>query len=437
MTGARVESEHSPDFSASVTPGRRPLAVLVVAYRNADDLCACLDSVREQLGDVRTLVWDNSGPDRPEVAALAPRYPWVGWHVGEKNIGFAAGVNALARRAPGHDLLLLNPDAVLLGPLDATRAALAMGDVAAAAPQIHGDPGSGASRPWDVAHRRRGLIRTLVTSTRLGERLRGTPLSDLYGEPPREVDGYLTGACLAISRDAWDALGAFDEDYFLYGEESDWQHRARAAGWRLLLTSDAGIEHAGHGTVATDPTAGSRSKDLLQANIALNLEQHYGRRRSEVYLAGRSAVDRLRRGGGSGPGDPPTVVIVVGSLADEVTDRRRVAAAIELDRRGHQVQLVCLRRLGLQVGDVPHSIRLIRLPWWSPIAPLHSGPALLIAGGGGAERAFATGWRVGRQYRRWLAESDTPVRLADDLVTGDLAPDALVEAYEAAIRKVG
>ena len=92
-----------------------PWAVLVVAYRSADLLETCLTSVERYLPDAEVHVWDNSGPGHDAVRGLARRMPAVHWYLGGDNIGFAAAVNALASQVPGRDLLLLNPDAELLG----------------------------------------------------------------------------------------------------------------------------------------------------------------------------------------------------------------------------------------------------------------------------------------------------------------------------------
>lgn len=110
-----------------------------------------------------------------------------------------------------------------------------------------------------------------------------------------DVDGYLTGACLAIRREAWDALGPFDEEFFLYGEEADWQRRAIAAGWRIRLADERGVRHSAQGTVAGDAKASTRSSDLVHASVALQLEYHHGAAAADLYAAGAYGIDGLKR----------------------------------------------------------------------------------------------------------------------------------------------
>ena len=50
---------------------------------------------------------------------------------------------------------------------------------------------------------------------------------------------YLSGACLCISRAAWERVGPFNEELFLYYEDVDWCLRARALGVPLTVALDA------------------------------------------------------------------------------------------------------------------------------------------------------------------------------------------------------
>ncbi len=393
----------------------RPLAVCCVAYRTPDLLRSCLAAVAVHLPDVPVHVHDNSAQHAAELDDVVRDHPDVTWHRGGPNIGFAAAVNALAASVPGHDLLLLNPDALLQGPLAATRAAIRTPGVAAAAPLT--PPTTASGRPWDVAHRPRGLVRALVSAAGYAEQLRRTPLSDLYAEQPDDVDGYLTGACLAISRDAWDEIGPFDEEYFLYGEEAQWQQRARTAGWRLVLSDEPGVLHESAGTVASDAIASTRSGDLLRTNVALQIDQSGGggSRRGDLYLAGTSALDRLQRSKRRArsrrtPVTRPSVVLTINRLVYGGAERHHVVLATELVRRGHDVTIVAMQRFGPLIAEVPHSVRVVRQPWWAPAVDLPPGPSVVITGDTNTETGFGTLWRArpGAHERRWLVGAHVP-----------------------------
>ena len=60
----------------------------------------------------------------------------------------------------------------------------------------------------------------------------------------REVE-WLFGACLLVRRDAADEVGLFDEDFFMFSEETDWCFRFRQAGWTVWFFPGADVVHLG------------------------------------------------------------------------------------------------------------------------------------------------------------------------------------------------
>jgi GT2 family glycosyltransferase len=387
-----------PDTTPSETPpqpldclqGGNTFAVLVVAYRTVEKLQKCLNSVREHLPGYPVHVWDNSGPEYEGVRHLAQSMPEINWYLGGRNIGFAAAVNKLAAHAAPADFLLLNPDAELVGPLTATRFTLYEGRTAAAGPieEFTGKQQSDARpmhqpRPWDSARRRLTLLNAIGSTASCDRRFRGTPLSALYKAHPRSVDGYVTGACLAIRRDAWEAIGPFDEEFFLYGEEADWQRRAIAAGWRVALQEEMGYRHTASGTVSDDADAYLRSQDLLRSNSALSLEYLHGAIAADLYLAFTSVIDFLRAAVGRSTVRPTRVVadfVIPLDLRDDAVATERIRTANTLQSAGYRVALVALGRLGDLPAQVPTSIRLLRWPWWWPLSTTRPCTTVLVPG---------------------------------------------------------
>jgi len=56
--------------------------------------------------------------------------------------------------------------------------------------------------------------------------------------------GYVEGACMLVRLSAFDAVGGFDDRYFLCFEEMDLAHRLADAGWTADLCADAVATHA-------------------------------------------------------------------------------------------------------------------------------------------------------------------------------------------------
>ena len=54
-----------------------------------------------------------------------------------------------------------------------------------------------------------------------------------------------SGPALLVRREAADAVGLFDEDFFMFSEEVDWMTRFRRAGWKVLFFPGAEVAHVG------------------------------------------------------------------------------------------------------------------------------------------------------------------------------------------------
>lgn len=404
-------------------PSNRPLAVVIVTYKSHDLVERCLARVAEHLPDLPVYVYENSGDGYPGREELAARHPEVHWVIGAVNLGYAAAANKLIDQIPDdNDLLILDADARLLGPITRTRELLRLPGVAVVSPLVLDNEGPGP-HPWDVAIRRRTLTRALVSVAGYSDLLRGTPFSQLHSRQPAEsesIGGYVNSSCLAINREAWNTIGGWDEEFFLYGDETEWQVRARAAGWRILLADELGVEHGGDPDGAK-PTHGpavgaverGRNHDLMRANVALVLEHESGVHHADAYLAGHSLLDRLQRSKRAERrrtitrrrSEMPDVVITTTNMFEGRTQRQKALLATELDRRGYPVTVVCLHRFGPLVKEIPHTVRVVRQPWWAPAIDVGPGPAVVIAGDTGIEARFVRLWCVmGRHRRRLTAQ---------------------------------
>ncbi|MGH3517116.1 MAG: glycosyltransferase family 2 protein [Haloechinothrix sp.] len=65
------------------------------------------------------------------------------------------------------------------------------------------------------------------------------------GEPSERAAGWLSGSCLLLRREAFDAVGGFDPRYFMYFEDVDLGDRLGRAGWLNVYVPSAGVMHLG------------------------------------------------------------------------------------------------------------------------------------------------------------------------------------------------
>ena len=172
--------------------------------------------------DCEIVVVDNASAD-DTVQRIEEFVAWnpVRLIANEENLGFGAAVNQGAREATEDVLLMLNPDAIaepgavaaLLRCLETTQA----GAVGGALLESDGQPARG------FAFRRIPTLAELLYEVLLVNQLRpGNPVNRRYRcldadySQQQEVE-QPAGACLAITRTAWDSLRGFDEQFFPSG----------------------------------------------------------------------------------------------------------------------------------------------------------------------------------------------------------------------------
>jgi GT2 family glycosyltransferase len=85
-----------------------------------------------------------------------------------------------------------------------------------------------------------GLSRLFPASPRFG-RYRMTCWAH---DDIREVE-HATAACLAIRREAYGAVGGFDDSFFMYIEDVDFSHRLKSHGRKIFYLPSAHVFHAG------------------------------------------------------------------------------------------------------------------------------------------------------------------------------------------------
>ncbi len=225
------------------------ISVVVVTYNALPWIERCLESVRGN----ETIVVDHGSTDGT-LELVRERFPEATL-VEQENKGLGGGSNAGMRLATGDYYLLLNADAWALG--DAVERLAAFADehsrAAVVGPKLLNPDGSlqrsvrGFPTLWRLATEY-FFLRKLAPRTRA--------LNAFYGarfahDRVREAD-FLMGACLLVRREAADTVGLFDEDFFMFSEETDWCYRFRQAGWSVFFTPDAEFTHVGGATTARD-----------------------------------------------------------------------------------------------------------------------------------------------------------------------------------------
>jgi N-acetylglucosaminyl-diphospho-decaprenol L-rhamnosyltransferase len=218
---------------------------VVVSYRSAGTLRGCVESLLES-PELRITVVDNASPD--ESLATIADLDEIDVVRSPRNGGFAYGCNLGAARGTAPYLLFLNPDA----RIDAASVH-ALSDVlrddpraALVGPRILGDDGA-------LAYSRRRFPRLRSTFAKALFLHRVWPLAAWTDELVRDLAAYerpgtvewVSGACMLVRRDAYAALGGFDEGMFLYCEDTDLCLRLWQAGHSVRFEPRALVRHVG------------------------------------------------------------------------------------------------------------------------------------------------------------------------------------------------
>lgn len=220
------------------------ISALVVSYETRDLLAATLGRLLA-LPDPpdEVIVADNGSRDgSPEmVAAEFPRVRLL--PLGE-NLGFGAANNRAAAAARGDQLLLLNSDAwPLPGALTRLGAALDRAPRLALAAPLLRYPDGAPQFHWAPA--------TGVVGEAL-QKLRNPFERWSWIHRLRGPGGWFTAAGALVRRAAFEAVGGFDEGFFLYFEDVDLCVRLRAAGWRLRTVPEATVIHLKGGSQSAE-----------------------------------------------------------------------------------------------------------------------------------------------------------------------------------------
>lgn len=226
---------------------------MVVNYEAGDALTECVQSLLADTsaGDPPEVVVVDNGSRDGSIDALRAAVPGVVVIDPYVNLGYAAAANrgTIATTAPV--VAVCNSDIVVRpGTGAAMLAAFADPGVGAAGPCIRNLDGtiypSARRNPGVVDAAGHGLFARVWPGNPFTRRYR-----DLDANPvlARDVD-WASGAALWLRRDAIDAIGGWDDGYFMYVEDVDVGWRLRGAGWRIRYEPTGEVAH--HQGLSTD-----------------------------------------------------------------------------------------------------------------------------------------------------------------------------------------
>lgn len=209
-------------------------SVIVPTYNGEQLLPSVLDALRAQtFGDFETIVIDDASADGSALL-VEHSYPEVRLLVNRRNLGFVGSCNTAATAAYGRYIVLLNNDTE---PEPGWLAELAKVIVA--------NPDAGIIASKLLLFDRRDTLHT--TGDMLGRD--GIPRNRGVWELDQgQYDGATAvfsgcGGASAYRKDLWQALGGFDDDFWMYMEDADFAFRAQLLGFGAVFAPHARVYH--------------------------------------------------------------------------------------------------------------------------------------------------------------------------------------------------
>lgn len=225
----------------------KQVTVISIVTFNSQKIFQTLDYLKAEIetdSSYQVTVFDN-GSEREFVRKLKAYEPFVEVIEGHENKGFGFGHNLVLNQTQAQQAIIVNPD-ILVNKvaLDAVVKRLKSGEnIGAVAPRVLNSDGS-------TQH----LIRKRVTVydyflrflpfqfSFQEKRLKDYECRDLSETEPQFVP-IASGCFIGINVPCFQAVGGFDERFFLYFEDTDLSREIGAAGYKILYDPTITITH--------------------------------------------------------------------------------------------------------------------------------------------------------------------------------------------------
>jgi GT2 family glycosyltransferase len=263
------------------------LSVLIVNWNSAAYVRECVKTLlaHTKRTSLDIVVVDNASFDSCG-RMLADEYPAVSFVQSDRNLGFGGANNLAAQRAKASTLLFLNPDTeVHDGAIDRLFAHLQrLPSAGVMGCRLLNTDGSlqtscvqAIPTVWNQAIDA-DILRRLFPRASVW----GTQAFLKNGSVPVEVEA-VSGACMLMRREVFEAVGGFSPVFFMYGEDLDLCDRIRRAGFPNFYVGDCEIIHHGGGSSRHVRTF---SVVMLRESVSLLLRRTGGPLASAAYRAG-------------------------------------------------------------------------------------------------------------------------------------------------------
>ena len=206
------------------------VSVIIIHYNNFEQTKTAIDTLKEFTKGVnyRVIVIDNNSPDGSGVLLKQEFGEGIEYIQAEENLGTSKAFNRALKYADGKYVLWLNPDVIftenfikkLYDFMEATP------DCGVCGGNMVGKDGN-PTHSYDTYKMTVKSLRSLNSLFLFAFKKvfkKCLSLNYNYGKKPKDV-ATVVGADMFIRREVFDIIGDFEEDIFMYAEETEFQYR--------------------------------------------------------------------------------------------------------------------------------------------------------------------------------------------------------------------
>ncbi|MFZ1289672.1 MAG: glycosyltransferase [Melioribacteraceae bacterium] len=224
------------------------LSIIIVNYNVKEFLLNLLDSIRHASKNISTeiIVVDNNSDDG-SISAINEKFPSVITIQNNSNVGFGSANNQALEISKGKNILLINPDTLVRENTfeEMIKFLEQNPKVGIAGCKVLNPDGTlqlacrrSFPKPWVSFTKVVGLSKIFPQSKFFAK----YNLTYLDENKSNEVDA-ISGSFMILTREAYNKVGGFDTDFFMYGEDLDLCYRIQKAGLKVFYVSSTEIIH--------------------------------------------------------------------------------------------------------------------------------------------------------------------------------------------------
>lgn len=243
------------------------LSIIIVTYRGWMRLDKCLFSLAAFSGalSIEVIIVDNT-PDKDEISPIMAKYPSFTYLHNNINGGYGYANNKGVEHSSGKYLLILNPDTVA-GESAVTSLLVVV--------KKHPEFAIVSCRQVNEKGRECNVMSSLPEFRNLTGLIRSVSGKKSFPADGEFIfPGWVSGSVMLMSKERFNALGGFDDDYWMYFEDVDICKRARDSGGKVVLLQNVSIEHNHGGSSRIDLRTASLTKTEVHISRHVYFSKH-------------------------------------------------------------------------------------------------------------------------------------------------------------------